>query len=69
MKDVTLWRSNEDGKARMIEWSDRDHPTEEEMMPEWHRFIVYTTMPTDWVEYVKNKTEDEVNVILSWFVP
>lgn len=32
MRDVTIYR-HEDGKARMIPWSDRETPTEQEITP------------------------------------
>lgn len=68
MLDVTIYR-HEDGKAKIKVWKDRDNPTEEEMKPQGARLIVYTPMPHDWYHMIKNKTEEEVNTILSRFVP
>jgi len=68
MLDVTIYR-HEDGKARVVAWSDRDNPTEEELKPLWAKTMVYTPMPHDWYHMIKNKTEDEVSKILSRFIP
>ena len=67
MLDVTIYR-HEDGKAKVVPWSDRDNPTQEELHPEGARLIVYTPMPHDWYQMIKNRTEEEVNTILSRFV-
>jgi hypothetical protein len=53
----------------MIPWIDRENPTEKETNPEWAIITVFTTMPHDWISFMKERTEDEVNVILSWIIP
>ena len=68
MQDVTIYR-HEDGKARVTVWKDRDNPTPLELTPKWATIMSYTTMPHDWVRWIKDKTEDEVNEILSRYVP
>lgn len=68
MRDVTIYR-HEDGKAKVVPWSDRDNPTQEELHPEGARLIVYTPMPHDWYQMIKNRTEEEVNTILSRLIP
>ena len=68
MRDVTIYR-HEDGQAYVIPWEDRDNPTESEMHPEWAKTIVYTIMPHTWMDMIKSKTKEEVNLILSRYVP
>lgn len=67
MRDVTIYR-HEDGKARVIPWSDRDNPTQLEIDPIGATMLTYTTMPHDWVQWIRTKTEDEVNDILSRYI-
>ena len=68
MRDVTIYR-HEDGKAKVVPWKDRENPTPEELRPAGARLIVYTPMPHDWYQMIKHRTEEEVNTILSRFVP
>lgn len=63
MREVTIYKTGETFGMKV--WADRENPTPDELEPEGADLIIYTTMPTEWAEYVARKTKDVVHVILS----
>jgi len=63
MRDVTISKHGEG--YRMVAWANREDPTSEELTPDGAEIVMYTIMPSDWVEYVLEKSKDEISKILS----
>jgi hypothetical protein len=68
MKQVTISRQN-DGSAKLTEWKDREKPTSEELTPIGAEICIYTTMPHDFCDAIRNLKKDEVSAILSGYLP
>ena len=68
MQKVTIYRHN-DGSARMSPWADQEKMTKEEISPVGAELIMYTALPSEVVEYLKNATKDRVSELLSDYLP
>jgi hypothetical protein len=68
MQKVTIWRHN-DGSARISPWADQEKMTKEEISPVGAELIMYTSLPSEVVEYLKTATKDRVSELLSYYLP
>ena len=68
MQKVTIYR-HADWSARISPWADQDKMTPEEISPVGADIIIYTTLHSEVVEYLKNATKDRVSELLSDFLP
>ena len=68
MRNVTIYRHN-DSSTRFVEWKNQNEMDNSEITPNWAEILIYTKLPTELVEYLKNANKERVSNILADYIP
>lgn len=69
MKNVSIYRNLQTSEAGFKIWEDPDKPTDKELTPDGADIVIYTTLPTELVEFLLGTTRDKVSQVLSDYLP
>lgn len=69
MKNVSIYRNLQTSEAGFRIWADPDKPTPVELTPDGADIVIYTTLPSELVEFLLNAKRDKVSQVLNDYLP
>lgn len=69
MKNVSIYRNLQTSKAGFRIWENPDEPTPAELTPDGADIVIYTSLPSELIEFLLEAKRSKVNEVLSDYLP